>query len=230
MAARIVLVHGAWHGSWCWDGVVERLEGRDVVTVDLPTVGTPARFADDVAAVREVLADGVPSILCGHSYGGQVISDAAADPAVVGTVFLCAFALEAGESSAINAAAQDPVASAAEPVLQGVYHLDGEYLVIDPAMANGAFYADVHPDLAASAITRLRPQSLGLADPVTTAGWRGKPSTYVVCSQDQAIHPDVQRFFAGRCDTVEEWACSHSPMLSKADEVAALLRRVASSV
>jgi pimeloyl-ACP methyl ester carboxylesterase len=226
---RVVLVHGAWHGSWCWDQVVERLDGLQVVTVDLPSVGSLARFADDVRVVRDALdrGDG-PALLCGHSYGGQVVSEAAGHPAVAATVFLCAFALEAGESAAVNAATQDPVAAAAGPVtLNDALHVEGEFLVVDPAMANAAFYADVHPDLAAAAITRLRPQSLGLGDPVTHAGWGDKPSTYVVCTQDEAVHPDVQRFFAGRCTTSEEWACSHSPMLSRPDDVATLLRRIA---
>lgn len=213
---RVVLVHGAWHGSWCWDPVVERLEGLDVVAVDLPRMASPdATFADDVAAVRAAIEG--PTVLCGHSYGGVVIGAAAASDDVRHCVFLCAFALEDGEG-------MDGVAAP----LRSAMHLEGSTIAIDPSLANEAFYADVHPDLAAAAITRLRPMSgARVPDDAGIGAWRSKPSTYVVCTQDQSIEVDAQRGMAGRCDAVEEWDCSHSPMLSKADEVATLLRRIA---
>ena len=214
---RIVLVHGAWHGAWAWDAVVQRLEGCDVVAVDLPSTLSPeGSFEDDVAVVRDAIG-GEPSVLCGHSYGGAVIGAAAAHDDVVHAVFLCAFALEDGEQ--LHGVA---------PPLRSAIRLDGAVTTIDPALANEAFYADVHPDLAASAITRLRPQSLAaVTSPVGAGAWQAKPSTYVVCTLDQAIEAEDQRAYAARCDVVEEWDCSHSPMLSKPDEVATLLRRLA---
>jgi pimeloyl-ACP methyl ester carboxylesterase len=214
---RIVLVHGAWHGAWCWDPVVQRLEGCDVVAVDLPTMAhADATFADDAAAVRAAI-DGEPTVLCGHSYGGLVIGAAADRSEVEHCVFLCAFALEEGE----------PLAGVASP-LQSAMRFEGATTSIDPALANEAFYGDVHPDLAASAITRLRPMALGAtAEPRGVGAWRTKPSTYVVCTDDQSIEVAAQRTMAARCTDAVEWECSHSPMLSKPDEVAALLRRVA---
>ena len=214
--SRIVLVHGAWHGAWCWDPVVERLEGCDVVAVDLPSTLSPeATFDDDVATVRDAISG--PTVLCGHSYGGAVIGAAAAHDEVVHSVFLCAFALEDGEQLHDVA-----------PALRLAMRIEGPVTTIDPALANGAFYADVHPDLAASAITRLRPQSLAAVTAPTAAGaWRSKPSTYVVCTEDQSIDADAQRAMAAACDAVEEWESCHSPMLSRPDDVAILLRRLA---
>ena len=211
---RIVLVHGAWHGSWCWDQVVQRLEGCDVVAVDLPTMQRDdATFADDVAAVHAVI-DG-PALLCGHSYGGFVIGAAADHDDVTGCVFLCAFAQDG-----------DADLSGVGGPLQRAMRIEGSVSTIDPALANEAFYGDVHPDLAAAAITKLRPMSLA-AGATGVGAWRSRPSTYVVCTEDQSIDVDAQRAMAAACDVVEEWACSHSPMLSKPDEVADLLRRLA---
>lgn len=213
---RIVFVHGAWHGPWCWDPVVDRLEGRDLVAVDLPTMEREdATFADDVAAVRAAI-DG-PTLLCGHSYGGLVIGAAADHPDVIGCVFLCAFAQD-GDAR---------IEGVAEP-LQRAMRIEGSVSTIDPALANEAFYGDVHPDLAAAAITRLRPMSLAATATATGVGaWRSKPSTYVVCTEDLSIDVEAQRSMAAACDVVEEWTCSHSPMLSRPDDVAVLLRRTA---
>src|SRR5687767_5236401 len=98
----VVLVHGAWHGPWCWDKVVALLdeEGVPSVAVELPFTS----FADDVAATRGVIqaVDG-PVVLCGHSYGGAVITEAGHHPAVEHLVYLTAFALEEGESPAATA-------------------------------------------------------------------------------------------------------------------------------
>ena len=95
---NIVLVHGAWADGSCWSEVIERLQadGYKVTAPQLPE----SSLADDVARVRHVLTrqDG-PTILTGHSYGGQVITSLGADaPNVVGLVYIAAFGLDEGES------------------------------------------------------------------------------------------------------------------------------------
>ena len=90
-----------------------------------------------------------------------------------------------------------------------------------PEGARQAFYGDcdVPP------VDRLRPMSLAaFGTPVTTPAWRSRPSTYVLCTQDDAIHPDVQAFLAKRCTTTVVLEASHSPMLSQPDRVAEILR------
>src|SRR6201989_1124354 len=95
---NIVLVHGAWADGSCWSGVVERLqaEGFQVRAPQFPL----SSIADDVARLRQVLEfqDG-PTIVVGHSYGGQIITALGADaPNVAGLVYIAAFALDKGDT------------------------------------------------------------------------------------------------------------------------------------
>src|ERR1700683_5271907 len=104
MAATVVLVHGAWHGAWCWDQVVGPLEARGipVVALDLPGHGASPEplgdLATDAAALRAALDRVDTAVVCGHSYGGAVISDGAEHPAVRHLVYLAAILLDVGES------------------------------------------------------------------------------------------------------------------------------------
>ncbi len=98
---RIVLVHGAWHGAWCWDGVLAELHERELdgVAVELPFSG----FADDVEIVRSTIGsarDGV--VVCAHSYGGAVVNQAVSQLTNVGhLVYLAAF-VNSGDASALT--------------------------------------------------------------------------------------------------------------------------------
>ena len=95
---NIVLVHGAWADGSCWSGVIERLqaEGFQVRAPQFPLTS----LADDVARLRQVLEfqDG-PTIVVGHSYGGQIMTALGEEaPNVVGLVYIAAFGLDEGES------------------------------------------------------------------------------------------------------------------------------------
>ena len=93
---KIVLVHGAFHGAWCWDGVVAALaeRGLDSHAVELPLTS----FSDDISTARSAIAAaGDGAVVCGHSYGGCVISAAADQPGVRRLVYLCALQVDAGE-------------------------------------------------------------------------------------------------------------------------------------
>src|SRR5271163_985694 len=95
---NIVLVHGAWADGSSWSGVIERLqaEGFNVRAPQFPL----SSLADDVARLRQVLEfqDG-PTIVVGHSYGGQIITTLGQDHGdVVGLVYIAAFALDEGET------------------------------------------------------------------------------------------------------------------------------------
>jgi pimeloyl-ACP methyl ester carboxylesterase len=212
----VLLVHGAWHGAWCWEPVVEHLPGA--VAIDLPSDHVEgADFAADVAAVRAALDDmEAPVTLVGHSYGGAVISEAGTHPNVGHLVFLTAFALDAGETILANGAPAAP-----DVAMTAALRIDGTEVTVDPAGAVAAFYADcTNPP-----VERLVPHAMAaFSTPVTTPAWRTVPSTYVVCTQDGAIHPDVQRFLATRCTNVVELDASHSPMLSMPDRVAEIVR------
>jgi pimeloyl-ACP methyl ester carboxylesterase len=220
--STVVLVHGAWHGCWCWDSVVPRLEerGLDVRTVALPSIDAdPASGADlsgDAATVAAVL-DGVdtPALLCGHSYGGVVVTRAAAGRTdIARLVYLAAFMPDAGESL---------FSITGGPAPWIVQQIDGRVLP-DPGLACDTFYGDCSPAVQQLSLERLRPMPTApFSEPVPEAAWRTIPSTYVVCTQDEAIPVEWQRDFAARADEVIELEASHSPFLSQPEALTDLL-------
>jgi pimeloyl-ACP methyl ester carboxylesterase len=229
MQRSVVLVHGAWHGAWCWERVVPLLDAASVplVVVDLPSVSHGnATLHDDADYVRGAVdsVDG-PVVLVGHSYGGAVITAAGVHPNVAHLVYICAFALEPGESVSTNAltGGDEPNDLAAAVVLG-----DG-VVTVDPDRVVAAFFHDCEPEIAAAAAHRLRPQSFAaLTGEVEVAAWREKPATYVVCTEDHALPVALQRSIAARIGESIDWPTSHSPFLSRPDLVADLLVELSS--
>jgi len=228
MTATIVLVHGAFHGAWCWHKVVTGLveSGHDVIPLDLPgraagDVEAPADLYGDAAHVRKALdqIDGCV-MLVGHSYGGAVITQAAAGhPKVVRLVYLAAVMPDEGESVAT---AIPPGASALPPDTPGgrlmIPQADGLTLRLDPEHAPEAYYHDCAPEDVDQAVSRLGPQAIAsIMQPLTGAAWRTIPSTYIVCEEDRALPPDHQRAYATRAHEVLTIPTSHSPFLSRPD-------------
>jgi pimeloyl-ACP methyl ester carboxylesterase len=223
----IVLVHGAWHGSWCWQRVTPLLEKRGLAvrTIDLPSVGARPKADTDLsadAAAVEALIEGIegPVLLCGHSYGGMVISHAAAKR-VTRLVYLCAFMPVEGESLvSIGGGRHAP----------WIQLLDGGLTLPDPARAEAVFYSDCDAKTVRWATREIRPQSGAPFDePVPRPAWRNTPSTYVVCANDMALPPNVQRnVFAPRATETIELQASHSPFLSQPAALADLLAARAS--
>src|ERR1700674_4454785 len=234
MPATVVLVHGACHGAWCWDKVAPGLTERRIpnVALDLPGHGASTEplgdLAVDAAALRATLDETGPSVVCGHSYGGAVITEGAADhPAVRHLVYLTAFALAPGESTA--AAAPDGAESDRETRLGDAVRFseDGFMTFEGPAVVD-ALYHDCGPDDVAFALARLGPHRVSaLRGVATRAAWQDAPSTYVVCTEDRAIAPELQRRLASRTNEVVEWPTSHSPFLSRPDLVVELLAEIA---
>jgi pimeloyl-ACP methyl ester carboxylesterase len=226
-AATVVLVHGAWHGAWCFDRVVPQLRdaGIDTLAVDLARTG----FADDVAAVRSALdaVDG-HAVLLGHSYGGAVITDAGVHPAVRHLVYLCAFALAEGEScmsAATGAPGADAISHEGRPNLGHamVQHDDGTSTLTRDGAREG-LYADVDDATFDWAYARLTPQlNESLSAVPRNIAWRKRSSTYVVCADDQAVHPELQRIMAARCTEQVEWPIGHSPFANRPELVVELL-------
>jgi pimeloyl-ACP methyl ester carboxylesterase len=213
----LVLVHGAWHGAWCWDAVVKELSDRGVpsAAVELPLTG----FRDDVATVRRAIQEaGDEVVVCAHSYGGMVVSTAAQDLAGVRhMVFLAAFQTDVGEDMATLLMREPSALTAALTVGP-----DG--VTVDRSRLHEVFYADTDPSVAEGLAARLRPMPLG--DPVVMTGtpaWKAVPSTYVVCTRDNALSPATQRFLAARAGQVVEWDTDHSPFLTRPGDLADLL-------
>lgn len=217
-----VLVHGMWHGSWAWERVEPLLEaaGYPCVRVTLPgkdrAPGDPT-FQGHCDHLVRVLAD-IPGdvVLVGHSYSGALLSEVGAAPNVRAMVFVSAFALEPGESVAFVNEAEKGSQAGSNEILQV-----GDYLTLGEDVARNAFYHDCTPADAKAAAARLTPEHAGARVAViTNAAWRSVPSHYVLCTQDRACIPEVQRMMAARVDSVSELESSHSPMLSMPEALA----------
>jgi pimeloyl-ACP methyl ester carboxylesterase len=244
--ARIVLVHGAFGGSWAWENVMDglRAAGHSPEAVDLPgNRANPMPVVDvtlDVYArhVCSVLAAGPPAVLVGHSMGGVVVTQAAATTPehVRSLVYVAAFLPSDGQSLqdlvALPEAAGDQVQ--ANLVVEG----DPPYAVMPPAGARVAVYNCATEEQARDSAAKLAPQPLApFGAPVSVpasnaAAFSALPRAYVTCLQDQAIKPALQRrmFSAAGCDPVIEIDTDHSPWLTATDEVVAALDRIASGV
>ncbi len=217
----LVLVHGAWHGPWCWDLVIEQLSGVNIRTIALPSSGhDPSKLGDlynDAEIVRSVVADVEgPVVVCAHSYGGAPVTEALVGMGKVRhLVYLCAWQGNVGDSL-LGARHGIP------PPWWEMHEAEG---YIDPLRPREIFYGDVDPATAKAAIARLGHQSLAaVSQPLTQASWRDISSTYVICEKDCAIPPATQEQMARRAHRVERLGTSHSPFLSRPSLVADILR------
>jgi pimeloyl-ACP methyl ester carboxylesterase len=226
----VVLVHGAWGGSWCWERVVPLLEeqGLRVTAVDLPSVGAPggdgADLTTDARAVADVL-DGIDGskVLVGHSYGGMAVTAAAAGRSdVARLVYLSAFMPDAGESLfSLTGGAPAP----------WIEILDDGRSIPNADYVREHGYSDCDEATREAAIARLRPQvTAPFRGEIEVAAWRSIPSTYVVCSEDASLPPSLQReVFAPRAREVVEIAAGHHAYYSQAAAVAGILAERAAS-
>jgi len=215
--ATVVLVHGAWHGPWCFTKVVDGLAEKGITAIapELPLLDglgvDAALVADLVAGIDE------PVVLLGHSYGGQVISAAATESAnVTHLVYLCALMLDQGESL------QDILATG--PNAYDAVRRDGDHRVVIPELAAATFYGDCSTDDIDLALRSVRPMPAAPAPtPAGAPAWTRIPSTYVVCEQDRAIPPAGQHILARHASRVVSWDASHSPFFSRPDLLVELL-------
>lgn len=236
--ALVVLVHGAWHGGWCWAGLQAELDHRGIASlaIDLPGHGTSSHDltglhgdVDSVTTTLDHLAvrDDGPMVLVGHSYGGAVITQAAAGRTDVGhLVYVAAFALDPGESvlGALGTFDRREVELSAAMVPTE----DGTATLLDPATAPGALYGQCTPETIAAAVRRLSPQSMAsMVEAVDGAPRDDIASTYVVCTRDRAVHPDHQNLMAQRCTHRLELDTDHSPFLSAISDMADIIESVA---
>ena len=223
---NIVLVHGAWADGSCWSGVIRRLQadGYNVTAPQFPHTS----LADNVARLRQVLArQQGPTVIAGHSYGGQIITALGADlPDVKALVYVAAFGLDEGESIGALLAQGEPTAALAHLDIdaQGYAWLPRDDFV-------NHFAADLPPDEASVMYAAQQPLVAStLGDVVGVPAWKQVPTWYVVAQNDVAIPPDAQRAFAGRMGaTTIELASSHVAMTSHPDEVADLIKQAASA-
>lgn len=221
----IVLVHGAFAESASWNGVVARLEanGYRVIAAPNPLRSVQSDAASIAALVRTIPGD---VVLVGHSYGGPVISTAAAGlPNVRALVFVSAFAPDVGES-ATALSGRFPGSTLGE-TLQQVPFEGGVDLYVDPARYHAQFAGDVPANEASLMAATQRPVTqAALDEPAQTQSWRTLPNWWIYGSADRNIPPAVMAFMARRANArhVEVIdGASHSVMVSHPAEVAATI-------
>ncbi len=223
----IALVHGAYHGAWCWDLLRPELErrGHRVIAMDLP-VSEPALGAADYArVVEEALGDSANPVIVGHSAGGLVIPLVAARRPVRKLIFLAAFIPQPGLSAGEQRAAE-PIDASFAPTTSEWTDLGNDVWMVGPNTATEMFYSDVPSELAGWATGRLRPQCYQLmSEPTPLRAWPDVESGAIVCADDHAINPDWVRSAArARLGAAAvEIAGGHSPFLSRPAELAQLI-------
>lgn len=229
----IVLVHGAMVDASSWDNVIPLLsrDGYKVVAIANPL----RSLSGDATAVANVLQaiDG-PVVLVGHSYGGEVITNAAVGHAnVARLVYVAAFAPEKGES-AFDLIGKFPGSELGAALAKPIALADGSHdLSIDPAKFAKPFAADLPENQVALMAATQRPVTdVALKEASGEAAWKTIPSFFVYGDADKSIPPALQAFMAKRAqarDVVVVPGASHVVMLSHPDKVAAVIERAAAS-
>jgi pimeloyl-ACP methyl ester carboxylesterase len=218
-----LLVHGSWHGPWCFEKLQAELEARGArsLAVALPSCGATAAglgtLPDDAAAITGAAAavDG-PVVVVAHSYGGAAVSEATFGDNLRRLVFLTAFMPDTGRSYVSYLPPGD-----LPPFVQ--VNADGTFQITS-GCERQFFYGDCPEDVAAWAASRVGLQSQAvMAHEITDASWRHHPSTYVMATEDLALPPFLQELFTPQADEVLSMPTSHSPFLSRPAELAELL-------
>jgi pimeloyl-ACP methyl ester carboxylesterase len=221
-ATNIVLVHGGWADGSSWSKVISILHeaghqvGHRVIAVQLPLHS----LADDVATVKRAIdLVGGPTILVGHSYGGEVITNAGYNnPNVTGLVYIAAFAPDEGQS----------LSSFVDPATfpKDLFLVDsGGFIYLNPEIFRENFAQDVDPaeaDLMAIVQKPFNQSIFGEKSGPPT--WKQLPTWYQISDADRMIPPDVQRMFAERMNaTTLSLNTSHASYVSHPNEIAELI-------
>jgi pimeloyl-ACP methyl ester carboxylesterase len=221
----IVLVHGSWADATSWQQVIPLLQqdGYIVTAVQNPLTSLP----DDIATTKRVIdAQQGPVVVVAHSYGGAVLTGAAAgNPQVKALVYIAGWAPEPGESvnQLIGRYAPPPLSTAIVADTAG-------FLYIDREKFHEVFAQDVSTvEAQVLAVTQKPAAGVAFDQSVESAAWQTIPSWYLVSQEDRAINPELERFMANRIGArTTEIKASHVSYISHPREVANLIIEVAS--
>lgn len=224
---NIVLVHGVWADGSCWSSVVKLLQakGYNATAPQFPESSLTA----DVARLRQVLTrQSGPTIVVGHSYGGQIMTALGTDaPNATALVYIAAFGLDEGESIGALLGGGEPTPALA--------HLDVDaqgFAWVPEDDFVGHFAADVDPVQARVMFAVQQPLSMStFEDVMGVPAWKSLPTWYMVAKNDEAIPSDAERSFATRMGAITvEVATSHVAMVSHPDEVVDLIETAVKGV
>lgn len=236
MQSRYLLLHGSWHGAWCWFKVAPRLEPYgEVIVPNLPGRARGLTWAPTVTlgrmvrAVAPLLSAPVPTTIVAHSrYGILATALAEAFPAAIARVVYLASFLLADNGRAVDAFAEDKD-SFIRPFVR-VSRM-GAWDALAPEAYVEGLYADCSPDdirLASSLLCR-EPSLPAVARVHTTEARFGRvPKAYVRLARDRAVSPQLQdrMIDAARVERVETLQASHSAYFSQPDELVAAIRKL----
>ena len=230
--ADFILVHGSWHGAWCWDKLVPLLENRGnrVTALDLPGHGKnrAARARQTFAGYVDTVTGAIDRhrgkvVLVGHSAGGAVISQVAeARPhRITCLVYISGFMLTHGQSI-LDVASND---KGNEVLPASVFIEDGKAIILLPDKAGIPLYLDCRDEDVAWAVNQLVPEAtepVGAVLSLTETSYGSIPRYYIECLQDRAISIETQRSMISRqpVKRVIPMDSGHSPFLSKPEELA----------
>jgi len=227
-----VLIHGAWHGAWCWKNVIPLIEkeGHKVIAPDLPGHGENKRpiaeitlqaYTDRVCQILDEQSD--PVILVGHSMGGVVITQTAEyrPSKIKKLVYVTAFLLQNGEFL-LQHAEPDTEALVLPNLIMSE---DQSYATVKEEVLKEVFYADCSDEDVEFAKSHLVPQAAApFATPVSTTekNFGRVPRAYISCLLDKAISLSIQEklYKALPCEKVISMKTSHSPFFSAPEELA----------
>lgn len=230
--ASFVLVHGAWHGAWCWEKVMPHLHrrGHQAVAVDLPGSDPTASFDDYANAVLAAAEGFDEPILVGHSMAGQTIPLVAAHRRVSRLVYLCATLPDVGRSLFDQMESEPGMIN--PEYLKGVGEPDTQNCIswIDEKIALKVLFSDCEGTTAVEAFQQLSPGALFPAtQPFSLPALPSVPSTYVMCVDDNMVSPAWSRRVVGtrlHADLIE-MPGGHEPFLSRPAHLAEVLHGLA---
>lgn len=237
--STFVLVHGAWHGAWCWDRLVPLLEraGHEVVTFDLPGHGEDRTPVAEVTlqgytdrAVEALDALSGPAVLVGHSLSGTVISQAAEQrpEKIEKLVYLCAFLLPSGKS-AIEMSQEDSDSVILKSI--EIEEDQGRVNLTEEGMRDALYHDCPEEDFerARRLVTSQPLAPFGTPVEVTEGNFGGVRRTYVYTTQDRAASPSAQErmYTELPCEKVVSMATGHLPFFAAPEELAGHLDTLA---
>jgi pimeloyl-ACP methyl ester carboxylesterase len=223
----IALVHGSYHGAWCWDFLRPELErlGHRVITVDLPISDPSLGAADYARTVEAAIGKASEPILVGHSMAGLVIPLVAASRPIRRLVFLAAFMPVPGKS-ANEQRGSEAVDGRVPPKTAEWTDLGNDVWMVGPNTATELFFQDAPAAVARWATKRLRPQSYRVMNETTPlTAWPDVESRSIVCRDDRALNPEWVRKVARDRLGVEaiELGGGHSPFMTRPNELAQVI-------
>lgn len=224
--ATFALIHGAWHGPWCWERLTPELENRGhrVVAVDVRFDDPVATFDDHAATVAAALdGDDDDVVAVGHSLGGFMLPWVATRRPLAHQVYLCGVVAEPGRTFA-ESDREHRILNPGYPA--GLAKVDGGTRWVDFRLARELFYSDCDDEVVAAAIPRLRVQARGLmSQRCPFDRLPSVPSTSIVCADDRMVDPVWQRRVAAEWTGAQlvELPGGHSPFFSRAAMLAEVL-------